>query len=97
MEQHVWEAHRLILDGLETRDPWAVIGKWLDSCKTDPEAVHEAVQTEPCGTESADALVRAGLLGLVAMVENDQPLGEEEDQKAGAVVTHFGERHAVDD
>jgi hypothetical protein len=33
MEQHLWHEHRLILDGLRTRDPWNLIEEWLDACK----------------------------------------------------------------
>jgi hypothetical protein len=39
MEQHLWREHRLILDGLRTRDPWQLVEEWLDACKehSDPE------------------------------------------------------------
>lgn len=33
MEQHLWAEHRLVLDGLKTRDPWAIIDEWLDACR----------------------------------------------------------------
>jgi hypothetical protein len=39
MLQHLWDEHRLVLDGLRVRDPWNVIEEWLDECKArnDPE------------------------------------------------------------
>ena len=33
MIQHLWEEHRLVLDGLRVRDPWALIEDWLEACK----------------------------------------------------------------
>ena len=33
MQVHLWEVHRLLLDGLRVRDPWSVVEEWLDAAK----------------------------------------------------------------
>jgi uncharacterized C2H2 Zn-finger protein len=38
MVQHLWDEHRLVLDGRRVRDPWSVVGDWLDEVKPDNEA-----------------------------------------------------------
>ena len=48
----------------------------------DPEPVDEAVDREPEGAEDPDARVCARLLGLVAMVQHERALGEEEAEEA---------------
>lgn len=30
MATHLWEHHRLVLDGTRVRDPWSVLAEWLD-------------------------------------------------------------------
>ena len=52
--------------------------------QADAEAVDEAVQREPRGAQGSDLRMSARLLGLVAMVEDESPLGEEEEEEAGA-------------
>ncbi len=39
MLQHLWQEHKLVLDGRRVRDPWAIIEEWLDeyNSKKDPE------------------------------------------------------------
>jgi hypothetical protein len=39
MTLHLWDEHRLVLDGLKVRDPWSLIEEWLDAAKAnhDPE------------------------------------------------------------
>ena len=41
MEQHLWQEHRLVLDGLRVRDPWGLVEDWLEACKgrRDPEVL----------------------------------------------------------
>jgi hypothetical protein len=31
MAQHLWQEHRLVLDGRRVRDPWSVVEDWLDT------------------------------------------------------------------
>jgi hypothetical protein len=38
MMRHLWEEHRLVLDGRRVRDPWALIEEWLDAFHERPEA-----------------------------------------------------------
>jgi len=51
--------------------------------KADPEPVQEAVQREAGRAERADARVRPRLLGLVAMVEDEDAFHEEEADEPG--------------
>jgi hypothetical protein len=39
MVRHLWQEHRLVLDGRRVRDPWTLIEEWLDACRphADPE------------------------------------------------------------
>src|SRR5437764_386059 len=37
MIQHLWDEHRLVLDGRRVREPWAVIEDWLDDCRSRPD------------------------------------------------------------
>ena len=80
--------------------------------QSDPEPVDEAVKRKARGAERADLCVGPRLLGLVAVVQDDQPLGEEEREKAHAdepcdalgvvhrldrLRQHVEERHRDDD
>jgi hypothetical protein len=38
MVVHLWEAHRLVLDGRRVRDPWAVVEEWIDAYKARRDA-----------------------------------------------------------
>src|SRR5262249_54215764 len=31
MAQHLWQQHRLVLDGRRVREPWSVVEDWLDA------------------------------------------------------------------
>lgn len=33
MVQHLWQNHRLVLDGRRVRDPWGVVEEWIDAYK----------------------------------------------------------------
>jgi hypothetical protein len=33
MVEHLWQEHRLVLDGRRVRDPWTILGEWLDAFK----------------------------------------------------------------
>ena len=48
----------------------------------DSEAVDEAVKREACCAQHSHLFMCASLLGLVAVVEDEQPLGQEEEKKA---------------
>lgn len=39
MIQHLWEAHRLVVDGQSVREPWRLIEDWVEACyqKPNPE------------------------------------------------------------
>ena len=50
----------------------------------DPEAVDEAVQREAGRSERADLGVGVDVLVVVAVVEDERSLGEEEEHEAGA-------------
>ena len=41
MEQHLWDEHRLVLDGRRVREPWGLIDEWARSMggKADPEVM----------------------------------------------------------
>ncbi len=53
MLTHLWDAHRLVLDGLRVRDPWHVIEEWLEAAKEQRAASSSPVQ----GVGSADRLL----------------------------------------
>ena len=38
MEQHLWDEHRLVLDGRRVREPWNLIEEWLRSMRGQPNA-----------------------------------------------------------
>ena len=50
----------------------------------DPQAVDERVDRNRARAESPDVAVRASLLGGIAVVQDEQPLGEEEADEPGA-------------
>ena len=50
----------------------------------DPEPVDEAVQRQPGRAKSADLGVRVDVLCVVSVVEDERPLGDEEEDEAGA-------------
>ena len=50
----------------------------------DAQAVDERVDRDCAGSERADVSVSARLLGVVAVVEDQEPLGEEEADEPGA-------------
>jgi hypothetical protein len=39
MIEHLWQEHRLVLDGRKVREPWAALERWVESCQQqfDPE------------------------------------------------------------
>ena len=59
--------------------------------EADPEAVDEAVDGEAERSEDPDPLVGARLLWVVAVVQHERPLGEEEGEEADR---HEGRRPA---
>ena len=36
MERHLWQEHRLVLDGLQVRDPWEVVEQWATRARDEP-------------------------------------------------------------
>ena len=48
----------------------------------DAQAVDEAVHGKTRGSQHSYLFVRAGLLRLIAVMEDERPLGEEEEQEA---------------
>ena len=64
---------------MKTRKPVVVVEA---EGEADPEPVDEAVDREAERAENPDAVVGAGLVGVVAVVEDQRPLGEEEGEEA---------------
>jgi hypothetical protein len=87
MIQHLWDEHRLVLDGRRVREPWAVIEDWLDDCRTrpDPELLRRCrVVAEK--TDGEEGLARLGRMmlarGLADAEASRALLGEARAQHA---------------
>ena len=50
--------------------------------KPDPQPIDHRVKAEPGRTQSANSLVRSGLVLVVAMVDPHQPVGKERAEEA---------------
>jgi hypothetical protein len=81
MEQHLWDEHRLVLDGRRVRDPWNLIEEWARSMngQADVELMNRcqelAVRVDP--ENGADRLQRLYVVAGVADEETRRGLLEE--------------------
>jgi hypothetical protein len=86
MMRHLWEEHRLVLDGLRVRDPWSIIEDWLDIYKIN----HNPELLTRCRVAAAkiadDGLARLQRLALA------RGLGDAEARRA--VLEEAREQHA---
>lgn len=81
MEQHLWDEHRLVLDGRRVREPWNLIEEWARSLRGRPDAEvlircqELAARIDPAG--GAERLQRIYAAAGVAGEETRRALLEE--------------------
>jgi hypothetical protein len=64
MRDHLWEKHRLVLDGRRVREPWRVIEDWL----SDYQMERDAAVLEQCRTLAQRLDADRGLLRLYRLI-----------------------------
>jgi hypothetical protein len=73
MVEHLWQEHRLVLDGRRVRDPWAILAEWVDAFKArhDPELLERCRIAGP-RIDPERGLARVYQLFLVNGIEDSE-------------------------
>lgn len=87
MERHLWDEHRLVLDGLKTRDPWDVLSGWLDSFRDGA-----AEWLARCKVAAAKLDPENGPLRLARLIQRQ---GVRDDESLSTLLSMAGERQAA--
>ncbi|MFO0927784.1 MAG: hypothetical protein U0736_12220 [Gemmataceae bacterium] len=88
MAAHLWEQHRLVLDGTRVRDPWTVLAEWLDGARTGDRAAW----VDRCGVAADKIDPQQGTRRLVRLLLQ-RGLADEEVKEG--VLAEARERHAT--
>ncbi len=87
MIRHLWDEHRLILDGRRVRDPWAVIGDWI----IEHRATGDAALLERCRLRGAQLDPEGGLHRVHRLLLRT---GADDAEARRDLIAEARERHA---